>query len=152
MSKTKSKKKKLEKIRVEIVNTRPYGFYIHDLEGKDNLTKDDVEFGLMMKIGHNIEKQVVKIDLEIDCYYNAENSKKKEELFGIKSSNIFRVIDFDKLLNEKGEFSPVEDFIRKLLNICIGGVRGMLSVNLSNTRLNDFPLPLIDLSAFKKGG
>ncbi|GEM_PF-3029363 len=150
MSKTTRKKKKLEKIRVEIISTQPYGFYIHDLEDRGNLTKDDVEFGLIMKIGHNIEEQVVKIDLESDCYYKTENSKKKEEIFGIKSSTVFKVIDFDKLLNEKGEFSPADDFIRKLLNICIGGIRGMLSVNLSNTKLNDFPLPLIDLSAFKK--
>ncbi|WP_157972885.1 hypothetical protein [Aureibaculum luteum] len=149
MSKTKSKIKKLEEIRVEIISVRPYGFYMHDFESKDNLTKDGVEFGLVMKIGHNIEKQLVTIDIENDCYYKAQNSKKKENIFGIKSSTLFRVIDFDKLLNEKGEFSPPEDFIRKLLNICIGGIRGMISIKLMNTQMNDITFPLVDLSKFE---
>jgi len=150
MSKTMSKKRKLEKIRVEIVNIRPSNFYINDLEDKSSLKKDDVEFGLIMRIGHNIEEKLVKIEMENNCFYKKHNSKKKEDIFGIKSDTQFKVIDFDKLLNEKGEFSPPDEFIIKLLNISIGGIRGMLSVYLSNTKLSDIPLPLIDLSTFKK--
>lgn len=52
-------------------------------------------------------------------------------------------------MEKDAKVSAPNDFIRKLLNICIGGIRGKLFTKLINTELNHVTLPLLDLSAIK---
>jgi len=147
------KKKKLDKtIRVEIIESTPSGFYIQDLEKIEpkKITTKDLEYKLNIISSTNKEDKLIKIELEIDAYLIKSDSKDSASIFGINSSTVFRTPDFEKVINDKVKVLEPDDFTKKLLNICIGGIRGMLSVNLSNTELKHVTLPLLDLSAIEE--
>ncbi|MEW4923420.1 hypothetical protein [Algibacter sp. 2305UL17-15] len=153
MSKEKKKKKESKKtIRVEIIESKPNGFYIVDLDkiNPDEITTKDLEYRINIITGTNKEDKLIKIDLELDAFLINSSNSNKQELFGIKSATIFRTPDFDKVINEDVKVLAPDDFTKKLLNICIGGIRGMLAVNLVNTELSHITIPLLDLSGLKE--
>lgn len=141
-----------KEIRVEIIDTKPSGFFIQDLEkiNIENIKANDLEFGLNISMSTKDEDQLIRIDIEINSYLK-NNKEKEEALFGIKSLTVFRTPDFDKVIGKKYEkIDPTKDFILKLLNISIGGTRGMLATKLLETKLNHITLPLLDLLKFMK--
>lgn len=150
--KIKKKKKSDKTIRVEIIESTPRGFYIQDLEKIEpkKIATKDIEYRLNIITSTNKEDKLIKIELEIDAFVIKSGVKDNASIFGINSSTVFRTPDFDKIINDEVKVLAPDDFTKKLLNICIGGIRGMLSVNLANTELKHLTLPLLDLSAIKE--
>ncbi len=152
MAKTKIEDSQSKTIRVEIMESKPSGFFIQDLEKIDvsKLTTKDLEYQLKITTSTNREKKLIKIDLELDSFLLVDGKSSEESIFGIKSHTIFRTPDFNKIVDENEKLSAPDDFVRKLLNICIGGIRGMLSTKLMITELHNVTLPLLDLSVIKE--
>lgn len=143
-----NKKSSKKTIRVEIIDSKPSSFYILDLDKIDSkkVTLKDLDFRLNVMISTNTKAKLIKIELELDAFLKKKDTLDGQSLFGIKSITIFGTPDFNKIVDKRGEITAPKEFVKKLLNICIGGIRGMLSANLINTDLNHITLPLLDLS------
>jgi len=143
-----NKKSSKKIIRVEIIDSKPNNFYIMDLDKIDpkKVTLKDLDFRLNVIISTNIKGKRIKIEIELDAFLKKKDDLEGQNIFGIKSITIFGTPDFNKIVDKNGEITAPKEFVKKLLNICIGGVRGMLSANLINTGLSHITLPLLDLS------
>ena len=141
-------KKTTAEIRLQIVSNEREKFYLEDLEEFDlkNLGQDDIEFTVEIGIATNLESEHLKVYVEIDV--TEKNSKKA--LFGIKSGTVFYSPDYNKLVDKNEKIVAPEDFLRKLMNISIGGTRGMLAILLTNSGLSHLTLPLLDLGSLEK--
>jgi len=145
----KSNKIATEGIKIQVVDSKASNFFIQDIEEIDfnKVALKDLEFGLHVVTATKIEDKLFKVELDIEVLH--KDHKQKKALFGIKSTTVFNIPEFSKIVNKKDEVIAPEEFTRKLLNISIGGLRGMLSVYLNNTELNHITLPLFDLSSAK---
>jgi hypothetical protein len=144
-------KKKIEKsdstIRVEILDTKPNGFYLQDSSlDLANLKTGDIDFRLNITTSTHKKNKLIKIILELNAFLK-ERENDDQGIFGINSETVFRTPDFKNIMDDKGENIVSKKFAIKLMNICIGGIRGMLSSNLVNTDLNQITLPLFDLGS-----
>lgn len=144
-------KKKIEKndstIRVEILDTKPNGFYLQDSSiDFENLNTEDIDFRLNITTATHKEDELIKVILELDAFLK-ERENDDQTIFGINSETVFRTPDFKDITDDKGENIVSKRFTIKLMNICIGGIRGMLAASLINTDLNQITLPLFDLSS-----
>tara|TARA_R110002072_G_scaffold7473_10_gene40184 strand:+ start:478 stop:651 length:174 start_codon:yes stop_codon:yes gene_type:complete len=54
------------------------------------------------------------------------------------------------VINENNGIIAPEDFMRKVINISVGGARGMLAVKLAKTPLSHITLPLLDTGSLKQ--
>lgn len=145
MSKDDLNKDKEVQISVEIITSKPSNFSINIPENIDPklLTPADLDFRLDVNVSASDKKDAVKVDIELNTHLQKDGD---ESILGLTSTTIFSVPDYEKAEKEYPISSP-NDFTRKLLNICIGGLRGALSVYLLNTELNHITLPLFDLSS-----
>jgi len=151
-SKNKVKEESKEIIRVEIIDSKPNGFYIRDLDTLElkSLEIKDLEFRLNVSTLTNNEEKSLKIELELDGFLINNGVVENDGIFGIKSSTVFRTPEYNTIVDSKGNIKGPKGFITKLLNICIGGIRGMLAVNLVNTALSNITLPLLDVTPIVK--
>jgi len=152
---TEEKKEKMvsdKTIRVEIIESKPNGFYIQDLEKIESkkITTKDLEYRINVITSTNTKDKLIKIELELDAFLIKSNKEESSSIFGIKSTTVFRTPDFNKIVGENEKIIGPDDFTKKLLNISIGGIRGMLSANLINTELNHVTLPLLDLGVMEE--
>ncbi|GGD14879.1 hypothetical protein [Hyunsoonleella pacifica] len=130
-------------ISIEIFNAKALSFQVNN----DNVFEGDLKFE-NINIALNSEFQIdeknsavgVKIDLTVIL---KENEK---DLFGLSSFFEFGVYDLKDVLIKKDKNNILDSkFARKLLNIAIGGSRGMLSVYLSSTQYKGFTLPIANI-------
>lgn len=63
---------------------------------------------------------------------------------------IILIYDIQKVINENNGIIAPEDFMRKVINISVGGARGMLAVKLAKTPLSHITLPLLDTGSLKQ--
>lgn len=135
-------------IRLQIISTEREKFYLEDLEELDgeNIGQDDIEFSVEISLTSNLESESIKVDLIIDVI---EKTTKKA-LFGISTGTVFYSPDYHKLVDKNDNIIAPEDFLRKLMNISIGGTRGMLAILLTDSDLSHLTLPLIDLGGLKE--
>lgn len=145
----KSKKIATKGIKIEVIDSKASNFFIQDIEEIDfsKVKLKDLDFHLHVVTATHRDNKFFKVELEIEVMH--KDLKNEKGLFGIKSTTVFRVPEFSRIVNKKGEIIAPEEFSRKMLNISIGGLRGMLSVYLNNTELNHITLPLFDLSSGK---
>ncbi len=139
--------------RLEIIETKPSGFYIQDLEGfvSKEVTIEDFEFRVNILTSTEKDNKLIKIKIELNSFIVEKKGQLPEKnVFGITSTTVFRSPDIDKILDKNQKIIAPDEFMIKLFNICIGGIRGMLSVKLSNTELQHITLPLLDFSNLKK--
>jgi preprotein translocase subunit SecB len=131
-------------IRVEIYNAKPLLFKVHrDEEVKEGLTVDNVSLELNVEFQVDQKESIVAVKLNIEVQLKKNN----ENLFELISLFEFGVFNLqDVLVEKKEDFFLKTEFARKLLNICIGGSRGMLSVLLSSTPYHNFTLPIANIS------
>lgn len=141
-------KKVPSEIRLQIVSTEKEKFYLVDLENLDaeNIGQDDIEFSIEIGIASNLESEHLKVEIEV----HVTEKESKKALFGISTGTIFYSPDFDKLVDSKNNIIAPEDFMRKLMNISIGGTRGMLAILLTDSGLSHLTLPLIDLGSLQE--
>ncbi|MBD0777175.1 hypothetical protein HPE56_05150 [Maribacter sp. ANRC-HE7] len=131
-------------VSIEIYNAKPLSFQVNS----ENEFEGDLKFeniNLALKTEFQVDRKnsavAVKIDLTVVLKEN------DEDLFSLVSFFEFGVFKLeDVLTNKKDKESDLDSsFARKLLNIAIGGSRGMLSVYLSSTQYNDFTLPIANI-------
>lgn len=137
-------------VSIEIYNAKPLSFQVNS----ENNFEGDLKFeniNLALHTEFQIDKKnstvAVKIDLTVVL------KKNEEDLFSLTSFFEFGVFDIENVLIKKNEDNVLDSsFARKLLNISIGGSRGMLSVYLSSTQYKDFTLPIANIpdDFFKK--
>src|SRR5690606_6549394 len=124
--------------RLEIIETKPSGFYIQDLEGSvsKEVSIEDFEFRINILTSTEKDNKLIKIEIELNSFIvEKEGNFPEKNVFGITSTTIFRSPDIDKILDNNQKIIAPDEFMHKLFNICIGGIRGMLAVKLSNTDL-----------------
>lgn len=130
-------------ISIQIYNAKPLSFIINsesNFEGDLKSEKFDLE--LLSEIG--IDKENSSVSIKIDLNVVLRNNK--ESLFSIKSFFEFGVTNLIDVLIEREDGHILDSgFARKLLNISIGGTRGMLSVYLLSTQYEDFTLPIANI-------
>ncbi len=144
MAKKKKSSKKI--IRVEILNSTPSNFYIKEEYNskKKKVNPEYLQYRLNVQYTAEKKKKLFILELKLDAFLKDQEITEKG-IFGIKNISTFKVKDYDKIIDEDDKLIAPEKFIKKLLNICIGGVRGMLATNLINTELSHITLPLFDL-------
>lgn len=130
-------------ISIEIHNAKPLSFQVNN----DNISEGDLKFE-NINLALNSEFQIdeknsavaIKIDLKVILKEN------EEDLFSLISFFEFGVYDIKDVLIKRNEKNVLDSsFARKLLNISIGGSRGMLSVYLSSTQYKGFTLPIANI-------
>ncbi|WP_151888891.1 hypothetical protein [Flagellimonas hadalis] len=151
-AKKKKNKSKKKSIKVQIIECTPSGFYIQDLDKIEpsEIEQRDLEFRLNIVSSTNIDEKLIKVELELDSYLIIDGEADTQGLFGIKSTSIFKTPEIDDIVNDDGKVTAPDEFMKKLLNISIGGIRGMLAAKLVNTEMRHITLPLLDLSLMKK--
>ena len=130
-------------ISIEIYNAKPLSFQVNndsDFEGDLKSEYINLVLNTEFKIDETNSTVAIKVDLAVVLKEN------DEELFSLISFFEFGVFDLKDVLIERNGINVLESsFARKLLNISIGGSRGMLSVYLSSTQYNDFTLPIANI-------
>lgn len=128
-------------IQVEIYSAKPISFQINE-KNKHKFNPDKTSLILSPEFQIDEIKSVValKIDLEVLSKTNDEN------FFSLTSLFEFGVFNLnDALISEEKELILKHSFARRLINIAIGGTRGMLSVYLSSTKYENFTLPIANI-------
>lgn len=130
-------------ISVEIYNAKPLSFQVNsetDYTGDLNFENINLSLTTEFRIDEKNSTIAIKVDLAV------LPKKNKDNLFSLSSFFEFGVSELKDVLIEKNKKNVLEaDFARKLLNISIGGTRGMLSVYLSSTEYSDFVLPIANI-------
>lgn len=130
-------------ISIKIYNAKPLSFIVNsDSDFGGDLKSEKFNLELLSEIGIDKEKSSVSIKIDLDVVLRSN----KESLFRIKSFFEFGVTNLvDVLIESENGLILDSGFARKLLNISIGGTRGMLSVYLSSTHYKDFTLPIANI-------
>tara|TARA_R110002012_G_C11642099_1_gene610753 strand:- start:679 stop:1110 length:432 start_codon:yes stop_codon:yes gene_type:complete len=130
-------------ISVEIYNAKPLSFQVNsevEFNGEINLKNINLSLITEFQIDEESSTVAIKVDLAVLLKSNGEN------LFSLTSFFEFGIFDLKDVLIERSGRNILEsNFARKLLNISIGGTRGMLSVYLSSTEYKDFTLPIANI-------
>ncbi len=130
-------------IGIEIYQAIPVSFQVntdHDFDGKMNI--EDLDILMDSEFGMNTEESKVGVRITVRVTSNEDNV----ELFELTAFYEFGVFDLKDVIVLKGDKERLEsEFARKLLNISIGGTRGMLSIYLASTPYKDFTLPIANL-------
>ena len=143
-----TKKQKKETIRLQILKSESNGFELSDIS-KDDISKlqqKDLNFNVTIHIASNLKKKQLKLETVIE----ASQKSNQKLLFKIKATSIFHSPDIRTVINENNAIIAPEDFMRKIINISIGGARGMLAVHLADTKLKHITLPLLDTGSLKE--
>src|SRR5690606_38594990 len=98
---TQTRKKHIEantnkSYRLEIIETKPSGFYIQDLEGfvSKEVTIEDFEFRVNIITSTEKDNKLIKIEIELNSFIVEKEGKLPEKnVFGITSTTIFRSPD-----------------------------------------------------------
>jgi|SRR5690606_17605609 len=142
--------KKEQIINLEILKSGVVDFEIKSLQefGLKKISGNQVAYDLDMNVKVDEEKKLIAVFSDLYAYHKEDLKKKKNrrDFYKLSSINEFQVPNFSKLLNEKGEFQPPDEFVRKIMNISIGGLRGMLAILLTSSDYEEIVLPLFDLS------
>jgi len=130
-------------ISIEIYNAKPISFQVNSENNfKGELNLDNIS--LVLNTEFQVDKKNSMVAIKIDIAVLLK--KNKENLFSLISFFEFGVFDLKDVLIKKDGSNVLESsFVRKLLNISIGGTRGMLSVYLSSTQYSDFTLPIANI-------
>jgi len=130
-------------ISIEIYHAKPLSFQVNSENNFDvdlELESVNLELSSEFQIDEKNSAVAIKIDLTVILKEN------NEHLFNLISFFEFGVFDIKDVLIKKGKNNILDsNFARKLLNISIGGSRGMLSVYLSSTQYKDFTLPIANI-------
>lgn len=127
-------------LELEIHKATPISFKLNSFNEIIDLSKLEVSMVYAFKIEMKDESVELNITVEVLDVENHNFLLELTALFG------FRVYDVQGVLQvENGTERLDKKFARKLLNIAVGGIRGMLAVYLSSTEQKDFVLPLVNL-------
>lgn len=127
-------------LELEIFKATPINFKLNSITETLDLSKVHVSMLYEFKI--EVKDESVELNITVEVI-DEENQNALLELTAIFG---FRIYDVQSVLQiENGTERLDTKFARKLLNIAVGGMRGMLAVYLSSTEHRDFVLPLVDL-------
>ncbi len=130
-------------ISIEIYNAKPLSFQVNN----DNIFEGDLKFeniNLALNTEFQIDEKNSAVGIKVDLTVILKENEK--DLFSLISFFEFGVFDIKDVLIKRKEKNVLDSsFARKLLNIAIGGSRGMLSVYLSSTQYKGFTLPIANI-------
>jgi len=130
-------------ISIEIYTAKPINFQVNSensFDGELNLDNVNLSLNAEFRLDETNSTVAISINLDVLLKENDEN------LFSLKSFFEFGVFDLKDVIIERKKKKVLEaEFARKLLNISIGGSRGMLSVYLSSTKYSKFTLPIANI-------
>lgn len=129
-------------VRVNIIKSTPSNFFLNSVEtNPEDIHEKDLEFNLKLKLSSSETENKIRVNLTLIATLKEDADR---ELFGITSESDFEVLELESMKPD-----IPQEFTRKLLNISIGGLRGMLAVYLLNTKFNHVTIPLFDLGKIK---
>jgi hypothetical protein len=135
-------------IRLQIIEAVLKSFKFNKADNFDlsPLSQEDLSFDVEINVASNLdEKRILLLTTVV-----ANLKKSNTNVFDITSEYIFQTEDIKKVINEQNAIIAPEDFMRKIINITIGGIRGMLAVKLIEVGLEHITLPLMDTSVLEK--
>jgi hypothetical protein len=130
-------------ISIEIYTAKSINFQVNSENNFDSeLNLENVNLSLNAEFRLDESNSTVAISINLDVLLKESD----QNLFSLKSFFEFGVFDLKDVLIERKQKKVLEpEFARKLLNISIGGSRGMLSVYLSSTPYSKFTLPIANI-------
>jgi hypothetical protein len=130
-------------ISIEIYTAKAINFHVNSENNFDSeLNLENVNLSLNAEFRLDESNSTVAISINLDVLLKESD----QNLFSLKSFFEFGVFDLKDVLIERKQKKVLEpEFARKLLNISIGGSRGMLSVYLSSTPYSKFTLPIANI-------
>jgi hypothetical protein len=130
-------------ISIEIFNAKALSFQVNN----KNSFEGDLKFeniNLVLNSEFQIDEKNSAVGIKIDLTVILKENE--EDLFSLSSFFEFGVYDLKDVLVKRDKKNVLDsNFARKLLNIAIGGSRGMLSVYLSSTQYKGFTLPIANI-------
>ncbi len=130
-------------ISIEIYTAKPINFQVNsenNFDGELNLDNVNLSLNAEFRLDETNSTVAISINLDVLLKENDEN------LFNLKSFFEFGVFELKDVIIKRKQKKVLEaEFARKLLNISIGGSRGMLSVYLSSTQYSKFTLPIANI-------
>jgi hypothetical protein len=133
----------MKAVKLEIVNIKLLSFHSNkDFISVEDFKRDELDVRLVSEFRINQEQSIVTLKLSV----SVSPIDKESTFFELECEYEFEVHDIVNVLSgEKDKARLDKDFLRKLLNISIGGVRGMLTIYLESTPFKDFVLPYTNL-------
>lgn len=123
-----------------------------DSLGIQNLENEKIGIRRNFQIEFNYNTTgILSIKLGIDYFYRTEGTEPLK-LFGSTIQCEFKLIGYEKVLikDEKGHVNIPDDFLITLLSVTYSTARGILASYTAGTSYEDYFLPLINTSDFKK--
>jgi hypothetical protein len=126
-----------------VFNATPLTFQVNnenDFVGE--LTVDKVTLALKTEFRIDESNSIIGVKIDLHVMLKIDES----DLFSLVSLFEFEVSDLKAVLVQNEDNKMVQSqYARKLLNIAIGGSRGMLAVYLTPTKYNHFTLPIANI-------
>jgi hypothetical protein len=138
-----AKNKDKTMIGIEIYQATPLTFEVNtDYDFNEESDIKDLNILMDSEFEMNIEESKVGIKITI----TASSVKDNVQIFELVAFYEFGVFDLKDVIVLKSDKERLEsEFAKKILNIAIGGMRGMLSIYLKSTPYKDFILPVANL-------
>ncbi len=130
-------------VGIEIYQAKPISFQVNtERDFNENLNIEDLNILMQAEFGINSKDAKVGVEIKV----RVTTIKDDIQLFELLSFFEFGVFELSDVVAVKGGKERLDsEFARKLLNIGIGGTRGMLSIYLASTPYKQFTLPIANL-------
>ena len=105
----------------------------------------NVKTYLEVKLGFNIEKEIIGFLIKTDFFYGT--GENKIDLINIETVHQFKVIDFKKHfeISKDNKVNIPDQLMSTFLGIAISGTRGMLTASIKSQEYKNFIIPLMDI-------
>ena len=145
-------KQKEQNIRFRILNIKKLSSFENNLFDFGLTEKDIVSGKLKITVQLNIDDRQNIIEIRIGIIFYVLKNEKEIELFGGNTLHTFEVKNFSTYLKKGNDNKYVlqDDLLLAMLNISIGGTRGILSVSKTNHAYRNIFVPVLKPSEIKK--
>ena len=117
------------------------------MEIPKEINTDKLTCRLEFELGNKIDDVYFQIITGVEFLYGETGT----QIMSLKLQSVFNVLGLDSVRKiEDNNVNYSSDFIKSILNITVGALRGMVVSKVIGTGLSAFPIPLIDLSQFVK--
>lgn len=140
-------KKKKPKIQYRINEIKKISHFENDF-GDLGLKQKDLEGGsvkIFLQMIVNEKTNLIKFKSE--AIFFVKIKEKEIDLFGATTMNKFEIKDMLNVFerDDKNQLIIPEDFIKILLNIVVGSLRGIISMSRTNKEYSRIYLPVLNL-------
>jgi len=136
-------------LKIENIKKIDYSEKSHLIFENGTVVLDDASIGLLTALNFSAQEKYIDVILKVDFYKNI--SEKRYDLFSIKTSNIFKILNYNEVIHKDSDekFTVPNGLMRLLFDVSISNTRGMLAVLNTKPEYSKLVLPLFGQNKIK---